>query len=125
MEIDLTHFSDPSNLTKLFIRILKENRAYNGYFRNLKQYNKANGRAKKCFLTHGVNGNFADAFIKENHEISGNLNMLAHLLTNSFYWAETKEGDNFWRDIYNHLRHLFYLPHNLSYGEFKKHFKYD
>ena len=123
MEIDLTHFSDPSNLTKLFIRILKENRAYNGYFRNLKQYNKPNGRVKKYFFSHGVNGNFADAFIKEHPEVSGNLNALANVLTNSFYWVETKEGDWFWRNIYEHLRHFFYLPNNLTYKEFKEYFK--
>jgi hypothetical protein len=75
---------------KLFIRFLKENKAYNKFMRNALSLNGFEYRKRYC------EGRTLNEHI--NYELKYNNGK--NIIDCSFQWDKTDEGADFWYDIY-------------------------
>ena len=107
-------FSKMSTSQKL-ARFLKENRAYIGYIRalrnrNLETFNSPTGTVKalnEALDKYGFRGDFITKTFEQIHPLPqsrlSHLTSLSYVIDNSFIWEGTVERHKFWHKLYEWL----------------------
>ena len=73
---------------KIFIRFLKKHKAYNQFFAN-------------CFSDNGNEARNVQNFKSVFDFINSELNNQGDIIVRAFGWNETKEGRQYWLDLYH------------------------
>ena len=124
-EIDVGKLIRDKNKTKLFVRFLKQNKAYTQFFRNFRNpKNNYCCSLKECLIKNGIIGDFIKKY-GENEvwlDVKNNDNLFrlySIIISNAFPWSETEERSFFWETISFNFQDKVIPQNKITYQGFK------
>ena len=120
-EIDIGKLIRDKNKTKLFVRFLKQNKAYTQFFRNFRNpKNNYCGSLKEYLIKNDIIGDFIKKYgenevwldVKNNNNL---FRLYSIIISNAFPWSDTEERPFFWETISCNFQNKVMPQNKITY----------